>query len=307
MARLGCKPVATLPYCVGDCDRRRGQNVLPPEAKTYFDSLSSAASADAWSDLANRQKDFERNEFARGQRPGGTGFAARLSALYRESLSARARAIVDALTTVHGSFNSPLDEGVDAQMLDWGARALSDSYQGLEGAYARHLQSFGIQPVHASGLDQTYALAQATLANLPTRYLWELRNVPAKRPEQASTTSPTQVTIHNSGTIGALQTGASSTANIQMQWVGGDTSELRAALAALREALEGAQGVELETRRALIADVDSAVTELQQVRPNKGRLLRWLGGIGALVGALGSVQPAFEAVKSLARALGLPL
>lgn len=281
--------------------------MLPLEAKTYFDSLASTASADALRDLANEQEEFERGEFARGQGPDGAGFAARLSALYKDSLTTRARAIADVAQTVHRSFNSPLDEGVDAQLLDWSARTLADAYAGLEGTYMRHLQRFGIQLAQASGLDQTYTLAQATVANLSRRYLWELRNVPSKRPPQPEAPVATQISIHNSGTIGALQTGAGSTASVQQQWVGGDTSELRTALAALREALERAEEIELDERRELIADVDKAAAELQQEHPNKGKLLRWLGGVGAVVGAIGSVQPAYEAVKSVAGALGLPL
>lgn len=281
--------------------------MLPLEAKTYFDSLVSAASADAWRDLANRQKEFERDEFSRGIQPNGSGFAARLSALYKASLAAHARAIADTLKTVHSSFDSPLDDGVDAQLLDWGACALADTYLGLEGAYIRYLQSFGIQLVPASGLDHNYALAQTTVANLPRRYLWELRNVPSKRPHQPAAPVPTQVNIHNSGTIGALQTGAGSTANVQQQWVGGDTSELRVALAALREALECAEDVAPDERRELIADLDNAAAELKQTHPDKGKLLRWLGGVSAVVSAIASVRPAYEAVQSLARALGIPL
>ena len=286
---------------------RHGGKVLPPEAKTYFDSLSTASNAEEWSNLARKQKAFERDESSRGHMLAGAGFAARLAALYSESLTARAKGIVDALKTVHESFNSPLDEGVDSQLLDWGARALSDAYQGLHGGYVRHLQSLQIDPAKGSGFDHVYALARVTVDNVPRRYLWELRNVPAKRPQPPSAAPLAPVVINNSGTIGALQTGAGSAANVQQQWVGGDTSELRAALSALREALERTQDVEPEARRELIADIDSAATELQQKRPNKGRLLRWLGGIGAVVGTIGSVQPAYEAVKALARVLGLPL
>ena len=176
--------------------------MLPPEAKTYFDSLSSSASTDAWTHLDNGQRDFERLEFSRGHRPGGAGFATRLAALYKESLSSRARAIVTALEKVHRSFHSPLGDDVDAQLLDWGARALADACQGLKGAYARHLQRFGVHTIHVLDLDLTYAQAQVTMVNLTRRYLWELRNVPAKCPEPATFSPPMQVTVHNSGTIG---------------------------------------------------------------------------------------------------------
>ena len=281
--------------------------MLSPEAKTYFESLSASASADAWRELSLKQDEFERSEFARGGRPEGVGFAARLAVLYRDSLSAHARAIVDALETVHRSFNCPLDEAVDAQLDDWGARALATFYQGLEGGYTRHLQRYGIQPAQASGLDQTYALARATVANLPRQYLWELRNVPTKRPQQPATIAPVQVTIQNHGTIGAVQTGAASVANVQQQWIEGDMSELRAALAALRDTLQRTHDVDPEVRGQVFADLDSVDAELQGRRPSKAKLLRWLGGIGAVVGTIGSIQPAFEAVRSVARALGLPL
>lgn len=287
-------------------NNRIGSDVLPLEAKTYFDSLLSASNADAWSALARTQKEFERDEFARGRAPAGAGFAARLAALYADSMTARAREIVDMLKTVHLSFGSPLDDDVDAQLRDWGTRALSDAYQGLEGGYVRHLQSYGIDPVNASGFSQAYALAQATVGSLPSRYLWELRNVPAKRP-QPPVAPIAPVVINNSGMIGAVQTGASSTTSVQQHWVGGDTTELRAALAALRQTLERAHDVEAEHRSELISDVDAAVVELQLEKPNKGRLLRWLGGIGAVVQTAASVQPAYAAVQSLARMLGLSL
>lgn len=281
--------------------------MLPPEAKTYFDSLLSAASADAWRELAKKQDEFERDEFSRGQGPNGGGFRARLADLYRECLSSQARAIADALQRVHQSFDCPLDEAVDAQIRDWGAGAIATVYQSLEGAYTRYLQRYGVQASQAVGLDQTYALARATVANLPSRYLWELRNVPSKRPQRQAASIPVQVTINNSGMIGAIQTGDGSSANVSQQWVSGDLSELRAAVAALRQAVDRSPDIDPELRLELTRDADKAVAELQQERPNKGRLLRWLGGIGAVVGAIGSVQPAYEALRAVARAVGIPL
>ena len=280
--------------------------MLPPEAKSYFDSMTARAFADLSLQLASQQKDFERGEFSRGQGPGG-GFAVRLSELYKESLLARAQAIVDALKKVHGSFNSPLDADVDAQLRDWGALALSGAYEGLEGAYQRHLQRFSVQLVRASGFDYAYALARATVANGPSTYLWELRNVPALQPRPAVPSGEVQVTINNNGTIGSVQTGAGATANVQQQWIAGDTSNLRAALADLREALDRAQEIDPSLRADVIGGIELATAELQRDQPNKGRLLRWLGGIGDVVGTVGSVQPAYAAVKDLARALGLPV
>lgn len=279
--------------------------MMPPEAKTYFEYLSSSASADAWADLDKRQKEFERHEFSRGKGPYGAGFSAQLAVLYEESLSYRARTIANTLETVHKSFNSPLGDGVDAQLLDWGTLALADAYHGLKGAYVRHLEHFSVNTPHLDFLNHTYALAQTTVANLPRRYLWELRNVPAKRPGTPTPAVPIHMTVNNSGTIGSLQTGTGLTAYVQQQWVEGDTSALREGLDTLRCKLAQALDIEPDIRVKLIADVDKASLELQQEKPSKGKLLSWLNGIGGVIGAVGSVQPAYEAVKTLARVLGL--
>lgn len=84
--------------------------MLPPEAKAYFDSLLSRASSDAYRDLDEKRKEFQRGELSRGQRPNGGGYAARLSVLYRDCLSLLAKEIAKALIEVHKAFNSPLEK-----------------------------------------------------------------------------------------------------------------------------------------------------------------------------------------------------
>lgn len=281
--------------------------MLPPEAKTYFEALSSSASADAWTNLDKAQRAFELAEFARGRRSAGAGFAARLAVLYEESLADRARAIANALETVHRSFHSPIGDGVYGQLSDWGTHALAAARQGLEGAYARHLEHFSVHAKQEVDLEHTYALAQATVTNLTSRYFWELRNVPTKCPQPPASALPSQLIIYNTGTLGSLQTGAGSIAHVQQSWNEGATSELLAALTTLRDRLERAQDVEPDIRAELIADVDNASVELQRETPNMAKVLRWLGGIGAVVGTVGSIQPAYEAVKDLARAFGLSI
>ncbi|MFT7721953.1 MAG: hypothetical protein QM788_03840 [Roseateles sp.] len=298
----------------GVCEPVEGRvAVLPETAKAYFDSLWAAQSADAWSNLSRRQRDFEQAERARGQRPNGSGYAARLSTLYKEDLAQRAGTIAEILKKVHRDFDCPLDEGVSEQLREWGTVALANARDGLEGAYMRHLQRYGLQDIRPIGLEHAYACGQATVANVPARQLWEQRNVPGKQPRRLTTEVPVTVintfnnTINNSGTIGAVQTGPGATANVQQQWVQGDSSELQGALAALRDALEASQDMPLEARREFVDNIDSAVEELQRERPDTTRLLGWLGAIGAAVETIANVQPAYEAVKALAQALGIPL
>jgi len=111
----------------------------------------------------------------------------------------------------------------------------------------------------------------------------------------------------NARAVQALQTGTGSTAHVQQQWVTGDTTALQLALDTLRGALERAQRLEAETQRELVTDIKHARAELREEKPNREKLLRWLGRIGAVVGAFASVQPAYEAVKALALTLGIPI
>lgn len=298
----------------GVCESVKGKvAVLLETAKAYFDSLWGAQSSDAWSGLSRRQHDFEQGEVARGQRPNGSGYAARLSALYKEDLSQRASTIAEILKKVHQDFDCPLDEGVSEQLREWGAVALANARDGLEEAYMRHLQRYGLRDIRPIGLEYVYACGQATVANVPARELWVRRNVPGKQPRLLTAEVPVTVintfnnTINNSGTIGAVQTGPGATVNVQQQWVQGDSSELRGALAALRDALEATQDMPLEARREFVGNIDSTVAELQHERPDTMRLLRWLGAIGAAVETIANVQPAYETVKTLAQALGIPL
>lgn len=279
--------------------------MLPDTAKRYFDSLVASAMANASIELDQQQRAFEQHDFTRGQTPNSIGFKARLAALYDKNLAERAKAIANALIKVHTSFESPLDASVDVQMADWGTKSLADAYASLKGSYVRHLQRFGVNAAQDLSLDIAYAGARATVANTPNHHLWELRNVPMKRPIQSAASFPVQVNIHNSGNIGAVQTGAQSTASVQQQWIEGDINSLKEALAVLRSALDGAPDIEVSMRAELVADIDRATVELTQKPLNKTKLFGLLSGIVAVIGTTASVQPAYEAVISAARALGL--
>jgi hypothetical protein len=66
-------------------------------------------------------------------------------------------------------------------------------------------------------------------------------------------------------------------------------------------------GVSAEMRADLRTKFDQTTAELDRAHPSSASLLDWLGGIGAVVGTIGSAQPAYETVKSVARAMGLHL
>lgn len=278
--------------------------MLPADAITHFHNLCSAQMADASVAYSKLREDFERGESSRGQGPRGAGFAARLARLYADDLAKRTQIIISALKTIQEDFDLPPDEGVGEQLKDLGLRTLSQVFQGLEGGYVRHLQRIGLSAIHPSGLDQKYALHRVSVSNLISRHMWTIRRVPMKKQPDAST-GQTSVTIH--GPVGVVQTGAHSTANVQQIWSQAGAAKLIAELDSLRVVLIGTQELDAAAKHELAMDIEQAKAELGSQEPNKARLVRWLGGIGALVQTVASAQPALEAVRAAARAIGLPL
>ena len=106
--------------------------------------------------------------------------------------------------------------------------------------------------------------------------------------------------------VGAVQTAKNATANVQ-QWMPGESSALAEALQHLRTAIDNAPELNADDKDELATDIDKIQIELKTEKPNQSRLLKWLGGIGAVVQTVGSATPAFEAVSLAAKALGLSL
>jgi len=255
--------------------------MLPPEAKVYFDNLWAEASSNAWRDISQDQEQFQRQEFSSGQRAGDGSYAARLVVVYRDNLSARATSIADALKSVHHSFGSPLDKDVDAQLGDWGVRALSETYRQLEAAYARHLQRFGVQLAHAAGLDLTYTLAQAAVADSLARYLWALRHVPAKHP--TATQQERQIMQQNTYNISDV-----NGSQIQINSDGSTQAQTNHLIN------------DVETVKGLIEDLSGVLDRVSVSGPAEAELRAELATLRAQAN---SPKPKWEIIRSTARSI----
>lgn len=146
--------------------------------------------------------------------------------VYHEHLTAQAGSIVDLLRTVHQSFGSPITEGVEEQLKDWGLGALSCVREHLDEEYERRLRRFGVQPAVPLNLDLTYARASTIVSNVHRQHLWELRNVPAMNPHKSDPVSPV-INLHAEN-IGSVQVGSHATATAQHVGAGPQREQPRA-------------------------------------------------------------------------------
>lgn len=108
------------------------------------------------------------------------------------------------------------------------------------------------------------------------------------------------------GPVGAVQTGANATAHVQQNWELANSEALVDALQKLRLSVTDEAQLDSNMKDDLVQRIDQTQLELKAEKPSKARLLAYLAGIGAVVQTVGSAQPAFEAVRAAAQALGLP-
>ena len=108
--------------------------------------------------------------------------------------------------------------------------------------------------------------------------------------------------------VAAVVSGANASASVVQNIGTQEKSDLGAALDALRAAIAIAAEVRDQSQKEdLIELVSEARQELDKPRPNALRLTSVLMGIGQAVQTIGSVDAAYQAVKVLAGAIGVPL
>lgn len=270
--------------------------MLPDAAVTHYRHLCSEGFADGAQRLHEEQKAFDLKET--GGR--GAGYAARLAAIYVSEFKRSANIIADAIKEAHGRFNLSLSEDTQQAMLGLADKTLKAQADAFAGAYTRHIERFGLSS-EKDCLGHQRQLSDAFVQTTLRRFFWTLENVPMPKDLPASTT----MNFH--GTVGAVQTGAQSTANVSQSWSNENVTAVVAALAQFKDLLAKATDVDAELRGELLTDIDSASHELVVGAPNVARISRWLGGIGATVQTVGSLQPAWDGVKACLRAIGLPL
>ena len=277
--------------------------MLPEAAVTYFGQLSSREFATAAVELNRKVREFQQDCNRRGVGAGGGSNDLRLAAIYTEGLAACKRIVMQCIERVHTDFGSSADEDVKGQLIEIGTRALDAQHHGLEDAYRRYFESRGTVSKYSSGLGQRHQMLAVALTNSISEYFWQLRNVPMKSQQFGA-----GVKIVNNGSIGVIQTGANSTATVQQQLSRGHAVSLIDALEKLLGALAVENGMEAGAKTALQNTIGKASAELKKENPDKAQLVDWLTVLASTVQAIASAQPAYEALRSAAKAfLGISL
>jgi hypothetical protein len=101
------------------------------------------------------------------------------------------------------------------------------------------------------------------------------------------------------GPVGAVQTGETVSANITQKFDDGAVESLRSALEILRE--------QITDREDANEIIDVVQQELAGKEPDKGKVGGLLTALGSVVGTIGNLDEAYQNVKAIALAAGIPL
>jgi hypothetical protein len=116
----------------------------------------------------------------------------------------------------------------------------------------------------------------------------------------------THINIHNS-TIGAVQTGAHSSATVSMEVNHDHFDALATSLEALSKAMAGVVSLPNHDKGEILELIGDSRSELSKEKPNLSKLRSLLPMIGSAVAFVSELGSAYDAVKNAAGAVGISL
>lgn len=165
------------------------------------------------------------------------------------------------------------------------------------------MRQVGLENLLGKFPDEIENARRAALAKIYSEirlFTMNLKNAP-----EAGTYS-TQFTFNNSS-IGAVQTGNQSIANVNLQSNAADLATLQKALEVIAQELAKIGDLPNHNKTDIIDMVEDGKAELAKEKPNLTKLSAYLPTISGAIGVLANLKPAYDGLKIAATAVGIPL
>ena len=275
--------------------------MLSPEAINAFTGFCNGDFTDGQRKLDDEIQ--ELNLRLGGQGNGRSGaFYKGMAKQFRAEFVRRANSIFLILKRVHEDYGRPLGENSSSQMNSIAANALSNQLQNLEREYIRVCAYDAKLAATASHLDEEF---RQQLSRLKLEIDAYLKRLSTQSSQTMSSTS--SIIVNNHGTIGALQTGQNAISNIQQQWSTSDREPMLAALKSLHEAFISVRDEHDPSHTELAQVIVESIQEVDAAKPNRLKVLGYISALAATVQTIPSIQPAFDVLRTVARAIGFPV
>jgi hypothetical protein len=276
------------------------RNMLEAEVLTHIRNTVAAELAQRDADLRLALQGAQRQLTARGLGRSG-------NALYEQAdlgaaeLEIRAQLIWDIIQRCQSTFGRP---------------GVPDLLGGVQQQVAEYLTDHAAAVLATVDIKETHGMPPATTTFIRDRLNTKRDQLIAKYQNDANfyvravtrppaTVAPAAAVIVNGGVVYSLQTGDYANATIHIDAAG--VHGLLQANTALMEAIKHAADMSDDQRAQSLDIAADLVTAAQAQRPNGPKMHGLLGGLATGVQTVASVKPAWDAVKTAAAAIGLPL
>lgn len=124
--------------------------------------------------------------------------------------------------------------------------------------------------------------------------------------QRVSASHPAPV-MHFYGSVGAVQTGALSSASVTQHLGQADLAALNGTLQRIADEIGAAADLHADAQQELLEVIKDVREELAKQKPNSIRIRQLAMGIAATIQTSASLRPAYEALKAVLIPIGVPL
>jgi len=205
-----------------------------------------------------------------------------------------------AVTTLGVAYHDELEH----ELVSAVDRYFPDHMDGLKYRIAETARRIGMADVVSRMPDEVLTARRVALGRLSSEIkLFVMALQKTRNPQPAYTP---QVNIINS-TIGAVQTGHQSSANVQQQINSESREALIKALDMIAEQLGKNDELPARNKAEVVELVADTKNELGKAEPNITKVSGYLAAIGGTLGAIANLKPAYDTLKAAAGLVGILL
>jgi hypothetical protein len=124
---------------------------------------------------------------------------------------------------------------------------------------------------------------------------------------EQSQSNPSGAVYHFYSPVGAVQTGPNASAQVFQNVTTQDRETFLSALSLLRKALASVDRLPAHPKEEIVELVDEAEAEIKKSKPNNSKLLSTFMIIAQAIQTVGSLKPAYDALKAALLPLGIAL
>lgn len=217
---------------------------------------------------------------------------------HEQELASRSAIAWDCLTRVHRTLGSPMSDTLRDDLKEEMARRITECSAELNWSLSKQIKK--------SDNNASFSLDETRIAEVAKHNI-EIDLYVDSLSESLATKGTTPMTQNYNfyGNIGAVQTGANSTANVIQNLTVDERASISSALQQVKEALSDAPSIADTQRYELLDIANDCVSQMALESPNTIKLLTMLTVLGTSIQSIASAQPAYQALKVALLPLGI--